>query len=254
MSEEPSWPSLLATVREPRPVTAWRHLRGPIACSFSRPHAYSGKDKKEYVVKFRRADQLRTVASEQVVGRAGKAIKAAVGDVVAFRVPADLLPPGEDVSAAGVSHACRLIPNLVDGGVAHVDENRQRLGSLAILYTWTRAANHQLVYEQRSSPVVYSVDHGHFLPPDTQWTATSLDAEPDPSAIDPWFTSQGVALGDCTDAARRLDGLTPKVMAQIAKSARVEWAVTDEERLALCRFLWRRRQATLALLGGVFDA
>jgi hypothetical protein len=251
MAVSPDWAALLAATAEPQPVHAKRHLRGPIASSFSRPHVYLGEDDEEYVVKFRRPDQLRAVASDQVVGRAGRLIGAAVGHVVAIHIDMDLLPSGEDESAADVSHGCIVVPQHVDGGIAHVEANRERLASLAVLYTWTRASNHQLIYQQNGAvPVVYSVDHGHFLPPDSQWHAAALDAEADPASLDPWFTSQGISRADCIEAANRLGQVTPQQVVEAVRSARAEWEITDEDRLALCRYLWRRREKTLELVGG----
>src|SRR5438132_530022 len=92
LSVGPDWEDLLAQTSEPPPIIAERHVDGPIAQSFSRPHVYlvNGDDGEEYVVKFRRSDQLRTVTSEQVVGRAGWAMGAAVGFVAAIEIAKDL--------------------------------------------------------------------------------------------------------------------------------------------------------------------
>jgi hypothetical protein len=250
-SADVDWESLLRESSAPTPIDAERHLRGPIAGSFSRPHVYLGRDGHEYVVKLRRPGQMRAVASEQVVGRAGLLIGAAVGQLESIEIPKEMLPTGEDDSSAGVSHACRFLPRLTDGGVEHVDDNRARMASLTVLYTWTFASNHQLVYSHDSgSPVVYSVDHGHFLPPENSWDANSLTNHPDPVALDSWFTSSGVAEADCGEAAARLAAITPEKVARVVISAIPEWGVSDEDRLALCEYLWRRRAATLGLLGG----
>jgi hypothetical protein len=249
--EHPDWLALLSSTPAPMPITADKHVEGPISQSFSRPHLYLGEDGVEYVVKFPRPGQRRAVASDQVVGRAGWLLGAAVGQVVAMRIDPELLPAGEDASAAGIAHGCRRVSNTVDGGIAHVDSNRGRFASLTVLYTWTHAGNHQLIYEQiEPAPVVYSVDHGHFLPPEAQWNAASLDAHPPPIALDPWFTSQGIRHEDCSEAFAALQRVQPGQVAEVVRSARMEWDVTDNDLLALCRYLWERREATLLLGGG----
>jgi hypothetical protein len=247
VANDPDWQALLEATAEPPAIMADRHERGPISGSFSRPHVYSVGG-VEYVVKLRRPGQTRAVASEQEVGRAGTLIGEAVAEVAAIEISAALLPSGEDQSAAGTSHGCRVIPSVIDGGVMHLDANRSRFGSLTVLYTWTFADNQQLIYSTETDPpTAYSVDHGHFLPPATAWDGSSLDAHPDPSALEPYFTSEGITVADCEPTARRLRDVGPEDIAALARSARSEWGVTDSDRLALCRYLWRRREATVAL-------
>jgi len=148
VSDEPDWSALLADAPEVAPLTAVRHLSGPISQSFSRPHIYVASDGNEYVVKFARPNQLRSVSSDQVASRAGREIDAPVPEPAAIRVEVALLPVGEEPSAAGLAHGCRFLEHVTDRQeVAHVDENRQRFGALTVFYTWLRADDRQVVYQ-----------------------------------------------------------------------------------------------------------
>ncbi len=249
---EADWAGLLSSAPAPTPVAAQRYIEGPIAQSFSRPHLYLGDDGEEYVVKLPRPGQRRALASDQVVGRAGQLLDAPVGQVVAIGVDPELLPEGEDESAAGVAHGCKRISNILDGANANIDANRGRMAKLAVLYTWTRGSDHQLIWEQAEpAPLVHSVDHGHFLPPSNDWQATSLNVEPMPMVLDLWFTNQGIKSEDCSEAIAALHAVTREQVAEVVRSARMEWEISDDDRQALCGYLWSRRAATLSLVGAV---
>ena len=207
----------------------------------------------EYAVKLNRPDQPRARSSDQVVGRLGLAIGAPVVDVGLMDVPAAYLPPAVDPAWAGIGHASVLILDATDRmDVQHVAPNADRFGALAVLYTWASQqgnADRQVIYD-RMTHVMYSVDHGHFLPPENGWRATTLDHEPNPTVLDPWVMASGIDLLRCRMAESRLASLKRRDIAAAVAAIPAAWAVPTADQVALCRFLWRRRRATLSILQG----
>lgn len=247
-AQEPLWRDLLREQGEPEALEAERHLGGPISGSFSSPHLYLA-DEREWVVKFPRAGQRQALIADQVLGRLGELIGAAVGEYAAIRIEPGFLPAGEPPESAGVAHACARIPDVTDkSGVDHLAANRTRFASLAIFYTWTNANDHQVIYQQGAEPVVYSVDHGHFLPGAENWTPGDLAAHPLPVALEPWVMSHGISIEECRPAAVRVRAVTPTQIASVVRAARDEWGIDATGREALCDYLWKRQAATLALV------
>lgn len=253
---ESDWPSLVAASLRPDPVVAEDYI-GPIApTSYAAPHQYAASDGLEYAVKLPRKAELRALISDHVVALAGRAIGAPVPWTTTMLVEEAMLPPGEPAASAGVAHALEFVRQATNGAIAHVESNRERFGSLMVLYTWTgtpRNSDYQLIYGWAGeTPVVYSVDHGAFLQPSCGWTATSLGApgySPDPTGPDEWCARSLVSDTDCLDAVERLRALCPEDVASIAAAVPDTWGITREERVAICRFLWARRRATLRILG-----
>jgi len=130
-----------------------------------------------------------------------------------------------------------------------VPENRKRFARLAILYGWVQAGDHQFIYQQSSPELVYSVDHGHFFPGGPKWQATNLTgataAEPDQQLA----SGCNLTPEELREAAAGLSCISEAMIERIVASPRDEWGITQADRLALVRYLIRRRDELRAVLG-----
>jgi hypothetical protein len=179
---------------------------------------------------------------------------APVPTVSLVSIPADMLPSDEPPEAAGLGHALHYLgPDLVDDGIDHVPGNEARFGALIAFYTWLgtpRLSEYQLSFQRLPDATIrlFSVDHGAFLQPANGWNAHSLEAAGVPRTLDPWCMRSNVAVEWLRDPAMRMEQCTPMDVARAARSVPESWGISDEERIALCRFAWSRRSATLLVL------
>ncbi len=150
----------------------------------------------------------------------------------------------------GLAHGCLWVPGCTERAwLDHVavPENRPRFVKLAVLYGWLIANDHQVIYENASPHLVYSVDHGHFFSGGPNWTIATLAAAP-PAVADVSIMNACVfdadEIGDATDDLRRL---TPNAVVDAVTSSPVDWGLTEDERVALAEYLWNRRDQLIHL-------
>jgi len=100
--------------------------------------------------------------------------------------------------------------------------------------------------------LVFSVDHGHFFPGDPPpfWSAADLDtaatAVPDPTIM----AGCGLSRDDLQATGERLAATaTDDALAAIVAGIPDGWDFPREERIAMVRFLTRRRDEILSHLG-----
>jgi hypothetical protein len=207
------------------------------------------EDGGRYVAKGTRNN--KGLVAEHVVARLGQLLEAPVGDVQLLEVPVELTShPAVAAMGAGLAHATRFIENISDRtGLTYSDvqENRERFARLCVLYSLARAQDHQLFYSTGNPRVVYSLDHGHFLPGGPGWTAATLLANTAPT-IDGWFAPANLTNAELSDARARLGAITDADIAAVLNGPPPEWPFTPEERAALDQFLRNRRDGLLALL------
>jgi DUF3037 family protein len=94
----------LNAASEPEPIRAKRVLGPALASSFAAPYPYEAEDGHgEWAVKFPKPNQLRALMADQVIGRVGHLIEAAVGDTQRSRSRRRSSPP--TVTRAGLESA-----------------------------------------------------------------------------------------------------------------------------------------------------
>jgi len=231
-----------------RPVTAVTfRQKFPSA---SRPILVRCDDDGDYVLKG--SHNGRSLVADHVVGRLGQLLGAPVGQVGFGVIPAELkaIEPQLSDVGTGLCHATRWVPNCSDKqGLDHVDKlyNRERFVLLRLLYSWTIANDHQLIYAKSEPFLVYSVDHGHFLNGSTGWTPASL-REIGPVTLDPYFSGCGLPDSAFAGVKTQLAQVTNDDLRMIAAGPPDEWGVTHDDRIAITEYLVARRDRLLTLL------
>ncbi len=208
-----------------------------------------------YAVKFQgNPHGTRILAAEQVISHLGLYLGAPVAvaahvSVSAEFVNANSIQVNGVAALPGVHHGSRWELGATDReGLAYVGEaeNRDRFASLKVLYTWTCAGDSQFIYKKAAPHLVYSVDHGHFFPGSTGWTAPSLAAAPAP-VLDPLFDPVGLGAADLKPFLDRLASLNPETVADAIARVRSDWGVADADLTALGNFLFARAAQIAAL-------
>jgi len=131
------------------------------------------------------------------------------------------------------------------GGFERHPANRPRIASLAILYGLAAAADHQVIFRVGGDPLIYSVDHGHFLPGGPGWTDAGL-VRPEDADADPTILGQcGVTDGELSAPLQRLKDLVATDVAEAVAGPPDEWYFPETDRIAVAHYLWSRRDAIL---------
>jgi hypothetical protein len=224
--------------------------------SYSAPAAVRCTDGRDYVIKASRDD--KAVVNEQIVARVGRCIGAPVARPRFVELTQELidLEPKLRNRRPGIAHATELIEDCSDrSGVEYtnVPENRARFALLAVLYGWTHAGDHQLIYRNVPPRLVYSVDHGHFFPGGPHWVSSFLaDGSPQVVPAAPF----GPLVSECAlrgeEIARAVIALvrvTADDIVEAVAAPPADWAVTLAERVAMAEYLLRRRDALLRPFG-----
>lgn len=245
-----------ACTARPQPLVAVRHEGSwGSAC---KPQRFTCDDGALYSVKFiqNRHGDGRGAFNEQVVALCGELIGAPVPPVRLVEMPSALTDVMNRNPAAylldftpqpGIHHGSKWMDDCSDrAGVEHVDENRQRLGSLEVLYTWLVCrSDHQLIYSNKSPREVYSVDHTTFLPGEFNWNAASLLPEYATVVPDTSFQGKGLTDADRSPALDRLRQVTEGEVAVVVSRPPDEWGVSSADRLALAEYVLARRDSVL---------
>jgi hypothetical protein len=124
--------------------------------------------------------------------------------------------------------------------------NRPRLASLAVLYGLALARDHQVIFSMEpDSPLVYSVDHGNFLPGGPTWSAGDLLNPGEADLDDVVATNCRLEPSELSGAIARLNQLVAQDFAYAVAVPPDEWCFPVTDRIALAGFLWSRRDAIL---------
>jgi hypothetical protein len=247
-----AWRALIiaAADQRPTPVSAQTFLHG--WNTNARPVLLHCEDGHEYVVKGRQVG--RALVADQVVGYLGSLLTAPVPPVVLVDVPGELIQaePAMAHMSPGVGHGCRWVPGCMDSvHITHAGRtwNRPRFALLAILYGLARADDRQMIYAMDGSGLVYSVDHGHFLPDGPGWTVQALGAYP--SAVPDRIIVQECQLRpeELEVAGAALSILTDQALATAVARPPDEWRISLDERVGLAYYLAKRRDELLTSLG-----
>lgn len=208
----------------------------------SQPVRVTCDDNQQYVIKG--SQNGKALYNEYVCGRLGNLMNAAVAWVRFVEIPAALrVDPDLQHFGPGLALGSLVMPEASERGViAHVDvpSNRSRFASLALLYSWCKANDHQLLYEVIPPFSVLSNDHGYFFAGGPQWNSGSLAAA-GPVTRDTWFDPCGLGPGDFAPYWPSVDAITGEELRRITTAAPVGWGVDAAERNALADYLELRK-------------
>jgi hypothetical protein len=204
-----------------------------------------------YVVKGAQAQHK--IVSDQIVGRLGMAMKAPVAVPVLVNVSTELIEiePRLFHFQSGLAHGTLYIEGCIDSyelkALKDV-QNRSRFASLAILYGWVQAYDQQFLYRKRRPQIVYSVDHSHFFPFDSDlndWDETTL-RQALCAEVDPYFSGCKLTSQEIHQALMALESVSDDDILRVVSIPPDDWGITMNERLMLAEYLIRRKNELLA--------
>ena len=219
--------------------------------SSAKPVLVRGIDGNEYVVKGKQAG--RQIINDRVVAKLGQAMNAPVGEPYLIEISQDLIELNPDFSylATGIAHGTKFIPDCSDDRELFLDvdksKNLERFASLAILYGWMDASDHQFIYKKQSPRLVYSVDHGNFFVGNAEWTIERLGRKFSPAKPDRLIVSTyKLKDEDLSPAVNALREITEQMIVQVVCNIPEEWSINIDEKLALVEYLTQRQHDLLA--------
>jgi hypothetical protein len=217
--------------------------------TFSRPVVLLCDDGRSYVIKGLQPSQRmgHGLTTEQVIGRLGQTLGAPVPPIALVMVPQDLidLEPQMAHLSPGIAHGSLLMPNVSERAGIYppiTNQDRAWYASLAVMYGWGHAGDHQLVYSLDAERRPYSVDHGHFLPGGPNWSAATLS--PSIPAIPDQNFAQHVTLDDLENPLQIARSLSEADLSGLLEFSLPHWGVPPHDLTALESFL-RTRQGEL---------
>lgn len=242
-----------AATRRPEPIIATLHREHiPTA---SNPQKYECGEAGLHAVKFRTNDHGdgRAITTEQIVARAGHLIGAPVPVVRLVQVAARLIPRQLTFSGGpppgGVHHGSAWADGFTGReGLSYLEENRTRFGALDVLYAWIPyTGDHQWIYRATEPHDVLSVDHTPFFPNGPEWSVAGLRAGEGAVARDSQMATLALTDSDRKQALGALAAVTPEDIADVVACPPAEWGITEDDRVALARYLFARRTPVMEL-------
>lgn len=208
----------------------------------SNPVLVTCSDNEQYVIKGSQNGKM--VYNEYVCGRLGNLLLAPVAWVRFVSIDPALKATGPLAHFGdGLALGSLRVPSSSErAGVQNVDvpQNRAGFAGLTILYSWLRANDHQLIYEEVPPGLVTSADHGHFFPNGPHWSAAYLQAEPD-VLRDPYFSPCNLVAADFDPFWSVLSAITDDEIVKITSAPPSNWGVDSVERTAMAQYLISRR-------------
>lgn len=210
-------------------------------------------DQKPYWCKvIENGQSPRVPVNEQIVGRVGAHIGAAVCPVSLIRIPTDFdgfdFSPGRKLKAGFAHGSLAVEPAIEMRKVGHPydDNNPKRLASLAVLADWCWPSDAQWLSCPPNDNQYWSHDHGYYFPGGPNWTKGSLMAD-NPNQKPPFpiaITNPTLAA----DVLAKLASLDVMAIASLLSGLPQAWPVDEEELVAMAFFLEQRRVAVLGRL------
>jgi hypothetical protein len=221
----------------------------------------AGKD-GDFVVKGIRGWGVtgRMLFAEQVVGMIAQLVGAPVPPVALLRASPAQIQAGRLLRGLTdeVVHGSSYLQGVKDEGrgafYKRSAENAERFARLSVLYGWADAGppdRREFLMDRRPPHLVYSVDHGEFFRGGPRWDEASLAVDDPPPRPDRWIARMaalgGIALTprmieEATDCLR---AATDERIASIVVTPPTSWGVGFAERVAVARYLARRRDTML---------
>jgi hypothetical protein len=242
------WTQLFAVARATPPQTVTAHTYIKKWPSASVPVLLICDDANEYVVKGPQTG--RQAVNDRVVARLGRAAGAPVGDPILVNVPQDLITAEPEMAhmTAGIGHGTQFLTGCSERlayEYATEGANPDRFATLALLFGWMHASDHQFIYENVSPHAVHSVDHGHFFPNGPNWDSASLAGAPAP-APDAAIVGGAGLSPQALDAARaNFDAPTNEDIADGVGNIPPAWGLSEQDATSLAAYLATRRDIFL---------
>lgn len=213
-----------------------------------------GSDERVYYLKG--AQLGRMLVSEQVVARIGQALGAPVPEVRILDLPRDLVHYDLNMRGftPGLAHGSLKIDDCANEAGrlhTHTPENRSRYLLLGVLFGLTVAHDAQFILRDAPPRLVYSVDHGLFLPERGVWRAHDLEHPdlPTPARLDVSIAHAcNFSPAEIRIACEALASLRPEDIAAAVAAPPDSWGILPAERVALAWYLGRRRDRLLTAL------
>lgn len=192
--------------------------------------------------------------TEQVVGRLGELIGAAVCHTELVYIPTALTGweyrPGHQLEEGWVHGSLAERPVTESRDLKHrlEDDNRARHASFFAVYDWLWGGDSQWLVKQSANWMYFSHDHGWYLPPEgPDWTIAALQAATNTPHE---FSGDRTGLdgGGLERLAQSLEALTSDEVADAVSLIPTEWAATDDELEAVVEFATRRCRPVAARL------
>jgi len=201
----------------------------------------SGAD--PYVVK--RPPLKRLIISDFVVGSLGNVLCAPVPQIDLVYLTGEFLEMNPQCSdlGTGYAHGSREVRDVHDSdAIEYIDgENRPRFALLSLLYGWMDPKDYQYLYGNDPPHLVWSHDHGWFLPGGNDWNSRTL-ADASPARVDYTVVNQvELSQKEINIARECLDAVTTEQVQDIINSIPKEWGILDFERDTLFGFITKRR-------------
>jgi len=249
---EPDWSKLIGAAPRPEAVAAAQTFHKAWG-SASKPVCVKCSDGIYRVLKAKidDKDSGRGCFNDQVIARLAQKLGAPVPPPSIVILPKVLVDaePNLKHMPPGPCHASEFRDHHSDRmGVANtgLKENRPRFASLAVLYGWMHASDHQVIYPNDPPPLVLSVDHGHFIGNGSPaWTPEMITARPYASADQTIVTGASLTQEELVEACKPLATITAEEIAEAVGAPPEEWGVSTEHRVALAKYLWKRRTELL---------
>jgi hypothetical protein len=251
--ENPAW--WIDAIHATSPIPAivaetWRRSYD----TYSNPAVLTCSDGADYVVKALRTGResglrySRPLITDQVAGRLGSRMGAPVAPVTLVEVPAEMIANQPQLARwrSGVAHGSRWIETPTNAAltISYTAEaaNAERYADLAVLYGWFHAGDRQFLYTVATPHLVFSADHGHFLPGAPGWTSDTLLRGQADVNVDPVLVGAvGLSLEVLSRSVQKLTGITNADVAEAVAAPPANWGITMPDRIALGQFLARRR-------------
>lgn len=250
MSDDP-WAAAL----EPRSnegLLAIRVVLGPAAAvSGSQAFPVSSEDGRRWYAKAPNNPQgPRILATEYLVSEVGQLIGAPVCEVKPLAIPevfAGYQVPNGPILTPGVASASREIQDAREmrPTLEHRDrdDNARRHAGVFALFDWCWGDDQQWLRVETADQMLYSHDHGFYLPPGGQdWTIASLQAGVD-VAHPLGLPVEGLDVDELERLADALDAVDAASLRPLLASMPAAWPVSDDELREAGRFLERRAPA-----------
>ncbi len=217
-------------------LKGWRTKSNPVLLQCA--------DGKKYVVKGKQAG--RQIVNDQIVARLGLTINAPVGNPKIINVSQKLIDIESNLEnfGSGTAHGTEFIPNCIDQWTliaTSEPENRIRLATLALLYGWTHANDHQFIFHKIPPRIIYSVDHGHFFPNQPEWRIQDLEQD-SPATLDTYFKDCNFTDDELKQIYDILNNVTKPAIVEAVAFPRADWGITFEERLGMINYLIARKK------------
>jgi hypothetical protein len=223
----------------------------------SEPHRMSGPTGEMFAVKLQDNPQgNRVLVNDHVSARFGQLVGAPVPTAFVVdvdpAVAATIRYNNGTTPTGGLAHGSLwLVPDVrpvIDHArVRKTQGNLARYARLDILFDVLASSDQQWVVGWKPPFQVFCVDFGHSLSGQPMWDAAALRRHPPPRLLT--ATSGVVAKPDLLIQVRsKLEDVSDTGIASCVAEVPEVWGVSEDDKVAICRFLRIRTDAMISLL------